>query len=140
MYAALPLLADLPFDHPWHRMDEAAHAMFVHAAMSGARAGAAYEHLGLALLTPTRVCGTCDGVGSLGENGGHYPHGGERHPCPDCGGRGTVPTPAPTLRLAADWKAAPCGRWRRPRASARGRFHVGKFVSTTAEPGRRARP
>ena len=70
--------------------------------MAGVRAGASYEHLRLALVGPTRTCRRCDGIGSLGENGDYHPHGGPRTACPDCGGRGTVPTPAPTLGLAAD--------------------------------------
>ena len=103
MVDAMPLLDDLPADHPWVEMDEAALGLASHAWMAGVRAGAAYEHLRLALLSPTRVCRRCEGAGPLRlDRGDHYPHGGPRRACPDCGGRGTVPTPATTLRLTAD--------------------------------------
>ena len=77
--------------------------MAVVAWMAGVRAGAAYEHLRLALTPPTQTCPRCHGHGAL--RGGRPPsdraHGPEER-CPDCGGAGTVPTPAPALHLAAN--------------------------------------
>jgi len=99
MIDAMPILDALPFDHPWAKMDEAALSMWSMAWMAGVRAGAAYEHLRLALLTPIRVCPTCHGHGALWDGSPFRHRGGERAVCPDCGGRGTGPTPAPTLPL-----------------------------------------
>ena len=67
--------------------------------MGGIRAGAAYEHLRLAMVTPWMECERCHAGGRLW-GGSPFRHDGDgtnEEACPDCGGSGTVPTPAPTL-------------------------------------------
>ncbi|MFL5279936.1 MAG: hypothetical protein ACJ8AW_02795 [Rhodopila sp.] len=74
--------------------------------MGGVRAGAAYEHLRLALMPATTVCRR-NGHGQLlkpveiVDGHGRYlattALSDER--CPACGGSGTRPTPAPILDL-----------------------------------------
>ena len=78
-------------------MDEAALALWCGAWMAGVRAGAAYEHLRLAMIAQTSVCDRCHGGGRLWSGTPYRSHGGEEAECADCGGRGTVPTPAPRL-------------------------------------------
>ena len=98
-----PEMVDPPgYDHPITRLDETALNMWCAAWMGGVRAGAAYEHLRLAMVTPRQVCTRCHAQGRLwgGRPDRHYDNGSNGTTCPDCGGRGTVPTPAPTL--AAD--------------------------------------
>lgn len=100
-----PELRDPPsLDHPFNRIDEAAMAMWVVSWMAGVRAGAAYEHLRLALVAPRQQCRRCHGHGRLWA-GTPYRFNGDGtndERCPDCGGRGWVPTPAPRLDLAAN--------------------------------------
>ena len=61
------------------------------------RTGAAAEHLRLALLAGSRECRRCQGHGVVWGGRGYLldfdPD--KEEACPDCGGRGTVPTPAP---------------------------------------------
>ena len=66
--------------------------------MAGIRAGAAYEHLRLALVTPRMGCLRCHSHGKLwgGKPHRHHDDGTNEETCPDCRGAGTVPTPAPT--------------------------------------------
>ncbi len=89
----LPVLANLPFDHPWFALDTAALDMASGAWMAGVRAGAQYEHLRMALVGPTRVCRRCQGIGSLAA-GAERNHAtdmaGGLQTCPDCAGAGTV--------------------------------------------------
>jgi len=94
---------DLPFDHPLVALDEAALGMWCVAWMAGVRAGAAYEHLRLAMVMPTQTCRRCHGQG---RTWGGSPYrlnddGTNGAPCATCGGGGTVPTPAPRGVLAA---------------------------------------
>ncbi len=97
-----PELRDPPgHDHPITRLDETALSMWCAAWMGGIRAGAAYEHLRLAMVTPRQVCTRCDAEGRLW-GGSPYrldDNGSNEQTCPDCAGRGTVPTPAPTLAV-----------------------------------------
>ncbi len=96
----LPILANLPFDHPWYAMDMAALDMASGAWMAGVRAGAQYEHLRMALVGPTRVCRRCQGIGSLaiGAERNHAADmAGGPQTCPDCGGGGTVAAPPAPL-------------------------------------------
>ena len=89
------------FGCPVSRLDEAAMGMWVMSWMAGVRAGAAYEHLRLALMEPLSVC-RCNGHGHLrGAGAGGW---GTGELCPDCQGKGTVPTPASNLEsfFAAD--------------------------------------
>ena len=105
VYAAMPFLRDLPFDHPWHKLDEAAYAWATVAGMRGIAAGAKYEQLRQALVGPRRLCGRCDGLGALAGGQRVYLLGDDLdglETCGDCKGAGTVPTPAPTLAPAAD--------------------------------------
>ena len=99
--AALPILGDLRFDHPWHRMDQAAQEYALVAYMRGLAYGAKYEALRREMLGPTRVCPGCHGRGALWD-GSPYGASGEREACERCRGAGTVPTPAPALALAGD--------------------------------------
>ena len=104
LYRDLPILRSVPHDHPINRLDEAALSAWSAAFAQGVRAGAAAEHLRLALLGGSRECRRCQGHGAVWGGSGYLvafdPDGEE--PCPTCGGRGTVPTPAPTLALSAD--------------------------------------
>ncbi len=89
----VPILADLPFDHPWHAMDTAALNMASGAWMAGVRAGAKYENLRTALVGPTRICRRCQGIGSLAagaERNRASDMAGGPQTCSDCGGDGTV--------------------------------------------------
>ena len=105
---AHPELADRPGTPLESRLlsalDEAALALWSTAWMAGIRAGSQYEHLRLALTSPRSSCGTCHAQGRTwgGEPYRFDDDGTNEEACPDCGGRGTVPTPAPTLSLAAD--------------------------------------
>jgi hypothetical protein len=105
---SVPLLGDL--DNPWWKVDEAVTALTMESFEAGIRAGAAAEHLRLALVGPARDCRACEGRGFTLEAGMRTAVGdGEVEPpapaellaasnrCPDCGGRGVVPTPAPVL-------------------------------------------
>jgi len=92
VYRALPILRDVPFDHPWVTMDEAYEAVKGAAYAEGLRQGAAVEHLRLALVGSTRTCRACRGIGRLGEE-----DAGAGALCAACQGAGTVPTPAPSL-------------------------------------------
>ncbi len=85
-------------------MTESALAMWTASWMAGVRCGAAYEHLRLAMVAPRQMCRRCHGDGRLWGDAPYMrrPVGAEGEPCPDCDGRGWVPTPAPTLSLAAD--------------------------------------
>ena len=85
-------------DHPLTLLDEAALSMWSRAWMAGIRAGAAYEHLRLALVTPRMGCPRCHSHGKLwgGSPHRHHDDGTNEQTCPDCRGAGTVPMPAPT--------------------------------------------
>ncbi len=85
----LPILAALPYDHPWHKLDEAAFAWAGAAYMKGVAVGSAYEHLRRALVGPTRSCPSCFGVGRLDEDGKRATKGGGEA-CGTCSGVGTV--------------------------------------------------
>lgn len=101
LFDAEPALRDVPLDHPVHRLDEAGLAMWVTAWMAGVRAGAAYEHLRQAMVTPRHICERCHGHGRLWE-GGPYRNGRAweaAEACPACDRAGTVPTPAPVLTV-----------------------------------------
>ena len=104
LFRELPILRSVPSDHPIHRLDEAALAMWSVAWMAGVRAGAAYEHLRLALVTPRQTCRRCHGHGRLwgGEPYRAADDGDNAETCAACDGAGTVPTPAPTVALATD--------------------------------------
>lgn len=96
---------DLPFGHPLQDLDEAALAMWCVAWMAGVRAGAAYEHLRLAMIAPVETCRGCHGHGRTWGGSPFRSHddGADAATCATCGGRGTVPTPAPRLTaLVAD--------------------------------------
>lgn len=95
-------VAGLPFDHPIVKLDEAALGLWCAAWMAGVRAGAASEHLRLALVTPRRTCRRCHGNGRLwgGTPWRHHDDGTNAETCSDCGGAGTVATPSQSL--AAD--------------------------------------
>lgn len=98
-------LADLPFDHPVVKLDEEALGLWVHAWMAGVRAGAASEHLRLALVTPQRVCPECHGHGRFWAGSPFRHHAKDQigQVCGRCGGRGTELTPAPSAAaFAAD--------------------------------------
>ena len=98
----MPLLLGLPADQPWHKLDEAAQGWAIVAYMRGVAAGAQYEALPRELLGVVMTCPRCYGIGVLWGSTRGYLDGkvrGEREVCPDCGGRGTVPTPAPTVAL-----------------------------------------
>lgn len=100
---ALPALRDAPFDHPVYKLDEAAMGVWVGSWMAGVRAGAAYEHLRQAMVTPRMGCPRCHGNGTLwgGTPWRHNDDGMNREGCPDCGGAGTVSTPAPSAEAFA---------------------------------------
>ncbi len=85
----LPLLASLPYDHPWHKLDEAAFNWAGAAYMKGVAAGSAYENLRRALVGPTRSCPRCFGVGRQDDESKRATNGlGET--CEMCAGVGTV--------------------------------------------------
>ncbi len=81
-------------------LDEAAMDLWTGGWMAGIRAGAAYEHLRMAMLAPTSVCDRCHGGGRLWDGAPCRSPGGAETDCPACAGAGTVPTPAPVLHLA----------------------------------------
>lgn len=88
LFAELPILRSVPAGHPIHPLEGVA---FAH----GVAVGAAAERQRLALLGPVRLCRRCEGVGLLrgGEADDEELTGVTPDPCPDCGGRGTVPPP-----------------------------------------------
>ena len=90
MQQALPLLDEVRFDHPWHRMDEAVLDLYLTAHREGVRQGAALERLRQALIGPSKLCPTCDGVGLLEGDGRRWMRG-EAHRCGECNGQGSVP-------------------------------------------------
>ncbi len=92
----LPILAALPCDHSWHKVDEAAFAWAGAAYMKGVAAGAAYENLRRALVGPTRPCPTCFGVGRVDEDGKRAMTGGGAT-CAPCAGIGTVAVRGPNI-------------------------------------------
>ena len=77
------------------RLDEAAITMWTLSWMAGVRAGAAYEHLRLAMVTPRRLCPACHGEGRLwgGKPFRRYDDGTNETHCERCGGQGTEVTP-----------------------------------------------
>ncbi len=85
----LPILQHVPASHPFHKMDEATWSWGINAYMQGIRDGAAYEHLRQSLIGPMKTCGTCHGIGSLGERSPYNMAGGPEV-CPTCKGNGTV--------------------------------------------------
>ncbi|MDP9363221.1 MAG: hypothetical protein M3Q10_03130 [Chloroflexota bacterium] len=101
LFDALPVLREAGFGHPIHALDEAVHGIIGEAYTDGLRTGATVEHVRQALLGPVRLCRRCQGVGAL--RGGHaddeWPTDAPAEPCPACGGRGTVATPAPVLAV-----------------------------------------
>ena len=58
----------------------------------------------LAMVTTRQVCARCHGHGRTwgGRPFRYRDDSITEEACPDCGGRGTVPTPAPTLTLPAE--------------------------------------
>jgi len=92
------------FDDPLTRLDEAALSLWCVSWMAGDRAGAAYEGLRRALVVPRRSCSACHGNGRLWGGSPFRGHddGTNGETCARCGGRGTLPTPAPALGFAAD--------------------------------------
>jgi hypothetical protein len=73
--------------NPLGRLDDTVSDLATYAYWAGIRAGAAYEHLRLALAPAREVC-RCNGYGFIDRSGAGYPRSGE--PCPDCGGAGSV--------------------------------------------------
>ncbi len=89
MVRALPLLADLPCQHPWHLLDQEAFAWASASYLQGVAAGAAYEHLRRTVVGSTRSCPQCWGMGRLDEDGKRAGMGtGET--CGTCAGAGVV--------------------------------------------------
>jgi hypothetical protein len=66
--------------------------------MGGVRAGAAYEHLRLALSAPTEVCPACQGYGRARQDR----RAGISAECSQCEGSGVMPAARPVLSLTAD--------------------------------------
>lgn len=80
-------------------LDESALALWSAAWMAGVRAGAAYEHLRLALIVPATVCEGCHGHGRTWNGRPFRKAGRASEMCAACGGRGTVPTPPARLAI-----------------------------------------
>ncbi len=78
------------------KMDEAAKVMWCVAWMAGVHAGAAYEHLRLAMVAPRQTCKACHSQGRLWGGRPFRDNALPETPCQACGGVGTVPTPAPS--------------------------------------------
>src|SRR5436190_777399 len=93
LQAVLGLLADL---------DEEATDLATVAWMGGVRAGAAYEHLRLAVAIPTEQCPRCDGYGRPREDRRAGRSGAESSACSTCNGQGFVSLRRPVLELATD--------------------------------------
>lgn len=89
-------LGDLDCDHPVSRLDDATLRLWCRSWRAGVRAGAGYEHLRLALITPRQMCRICHGEGRTW-GGKHYPRSGEEAVCTNCAGIGTVATPPAAL-------------------------------------------
>ncbi len=85
----LPILANLPSQHPWHKLEEAAYAWAGASYMKGVAAGASYENLRRVLVGRSRSCPRCFGVGRLDEDG-RRPMKGGSETCTTCAGVGTV--------------------------------------------------
>ena len=97
--AAAPAALNASGRNPLGQLDDAVSDLATYAHWAGIRAGAASEHLRLAMIQPRSVC-RCNGHGYLREwtrDGGYGPI---TETCPDCGGLGTVPMPA--VRLTID--------------------------------------
>ncbi len=75
----LPILEEVPFGHPFHRMDEATYTWALTAYTQGVKDGAALEQLRQRLTGPLVVCRTCRGIGLDGAE-----------VCAHCKGNGTV--------------------------------------------------
>ena len=73
--------------HLLGQLDDAVSDLATYAHWAGIRAGAAYEHLRLALMPARQVC-RCNGYGFINRSVGGYAHTGEI--CPDCHGAGTL--------------------------------------------------
>jgi hypothetical protein len=95
-----PALQPRVIGDPLVDLEEAANALWLDAFSTGLRAGAHCESLRLSLLAPSMMCRNCWGVGLLGPDGERYPDA-EGEPCPDCEGRGFVPTPGVRALKAA---------------------------------------
>ena len=78
---------ELPFDHPFTTMDEAAISFVWEAYCDGVQHGAAFEHVRSARIGPRRVCRQCDGRGLIDAQGRWW-YRGEAFGCPSCGGNG----------------------------------------------------